>query len=341
MEWRESDGVRWLEADLGGGARRLLDPASAASASRPSTRLNLGVLTDDAATRWWPRTAGGSPRRLGSRPGADPDRPPGPRRRPCRSTPARQRAEPVRASRAARLPEVDGHVVAEPGLAPLVFTADCLPVALAGPGGVAMLHCGWRGLAAGIVAAGAEAVGATDAAIGPGIGPCCYEVGDEVLDAFAEPRRRRVAAMGRMLDLARGRPRGCCCAAGVERVESAGLCTSCEPELFFSHRRDAGRTGRQGGLVWIEPGGLSGRADPRHRAGQGRGQPGAGARDGRRGGRDPRRLQVRAAGGDGGAGRGRGGAWSARTASRTSPPSTSAGATPSSGTSSATCRAAR
>ncbi|HEV7483536.1 MAG TPA: laccase domain-containing protein [Solirubrobacterales bacterium] len=40
--------------------------------------------------------------------------------------------------------------------------------------------------------------------------------------------------------------------AGVERVEMAGLCTSCEPELFFSHRRDAGRTGRQGGLVWIE-----------------------------------------------------------------------------------------
>ena len=44
-----------------------------------------------------------------------------------------------------------------------------------------MLHCGWRGLAAGIVARGCEAVGATHAAIGPGIGPCCYEVGDEVL----------------------------------------------------------------------------------------------------------------------------------------------------------------
>jgi copper oxidase (laccase) domain-containing protein len=41
--------------------------------------------------------------------------------------------------------------------------------------------------------------------------------------------------------------------AGVERIQSAGLCTSCEPELFFSHRRDAGRTGRQAGLVWIEP----------------------------------------------------------------------------------------
>ena len=73
--------------------------------------------------------------------------------------------------------EADGHVTAEPGLAALVFVADCLPIALAGPGGVAMLHCGWRGLAAGILARGVEAVGATDAAIGPGIGPCCYEVG--------------------------------------------------------------------------------------------------------------------------------------------------------------------
>ena len=82
--------------------------------------------------------------------------------------------------------EVDGHVIAEPDLAALVFVADCLPVALAGPGGVAMLHCGWRGLAAGIVARGAEAVAATDAAIGPGIGACCYEVGEEVLGAFAE-----------------------------------------------------------------------------------------------------------------------------------------------------------
>jgi copper oxidase (laccase) domain-containing protein len=42
--------------------------------------------------------------------------------------------------------------------------------------------------------------------------------------------------------------------AGVERVESAGLCTSCEAELFFSHRRDAGRTGRQGGIAWLEDG---------------------------------------------------------------------------------------
>ena len=132
----------------------------------------------------------------------------------------------------------------EPGLAPLVFTADCLPVAVAGPGGVAMLHAGWRGLAGGIVAAGAEAVEATSAAIGPGIGPCCYEVGDEVLGAFADLGDG--VAEGRMLDLPEV-ARRLLARAGVERVESAGLCTSCEAELFFSHRRDAGRTGRQGG----------------------------------------------------------------------------------------------
>ena len=147
------------------------------------------------------------------------------------------------------MPEVDGHVTAEPGLALLVFVADCLPVALAGPGGVAMLHCGWRGLAAGIVARGAEAVGATHAAIGPGIGPCCYEVGDEVLGAFAGLGDG--VAAGRMLDLAEV-ARRLLREAGVEQVESAGLCTSCEAELFFSHRRDAGRTGRQAGLAWLD-----------------------------------------------------------------------------------------
>ena len=114
-----------------------------------------------------------------------------------------------------------------------------------------MLHCGWRGLAAGIVARGAAAVGATAAAIGPGIGPCCYEVGDEVLAAFAGLGDG--IARERMLDLPEV-ARRLLAAAGVERVESAGLCTACEPELFFSHRRDDGRTGRQAGLAWLEPG---------------------------------------------------------------------------------------
>lgn len=112
-----------------------------------------------------------------------------------------------------------------------------------------MVHAGWRGLAGGIVGAAAEAVGATSAAIGPGIGPCCYEVGEEVLEAFADLGEG--VASGRMLDLPEVARRRLA-EAGVERVESAGLCSSCERELFFSHRRDHGRTGRQAGVAWIE-----------------------------------------------------------------------------------------
>jgi copper oxidase (laccase) domain-containing protein len=114
-----------------------------------------------------------------------------------------------------------------------------------------MLHCGWRGLAGGIVARGVEAVAATDAAIGPGIGACCYEVGDEVIDAFADLGPG--IASGRRLDLAEV-ARRLLGRAGVGRVESAGLCTSCDPSLFFSHRRDRGTTGRQAGLAWLQGG---------------------------------------------------------------------------------------
>ena len=76
-------------------------------------------------------------------------------------------------------------------------------------------------------------------------------MGEEVLDAFADLGEG--IADGRMLDLAEV-ARRLLERAGVERIESAGLCTRCEPGLFFSHRREGGRTGRQGSLVWIEPG---------------------------------------------------------------------------------------
>jgi polyphenol oxidase len=146
-----------------------------------------------------------------------------------------------------KLAEADGHATSIPGLAPVVFVADCLPIALAGAGGVAMLHGGWRGLAGGIVERGAEAVDAEAAAIGPGIGPCCYEVGPEVLEEFQGLGEG--VAEGRMLDLPEI-ARRLLAQAGVEKVEASGLCTSCELELFYSHRRDGGTTGRQGGLVW-------------------------------------------------------------------------------------------
>jgi hypothetical protein len=128
------------------------------------------------------------------------------------------------------------------------MVADCLPVAMVGPDGVAMAHCGWRGLAGGIVAEAAGSVEADAAAIGPGIGPCCYEVGEEVLSAFEDLDG---VARGRMLDLS-AVATALLERAGVDTIEPSGLCTSCNPELFYSHRRDGGRTGRQAGLVWID-----------------------------------------------------------------------------------------
>jgi YfiH family protein len=141
----------------------------------------------------------------------------------------------------ADLRKVDGHVTELEGVALLVLAADCLPIALAGGGRVAMLHCGWRGLAAGILERAVERFDAPPAAaVGPGIGHCCYEVGREVLDAFGAP--------GPNLDLravAVRRLEG----AGVTDVQHVDLCTSCNPDLFFSHRRDGGVTGRQAGVV--------------------------------------------------------------------------------------------
>ena len=143
------------------------------------------------------------------------------------------------------LPRVDGHLTRELDLALLVLVADCYPVALSDGGRAAMLHCGWRPLAGGIVEQAVEAFDSPPAAaVGPGIGGCCYEVGPEVAERFADVPG---AVEGRMLDLRRvieARLR----AAGVSAIEHLDRCTSCEPELYFSHRRDQGLTGRQGGL---------------------------------------------------------------------------------------------
>jgi len=237
MEWRERDGVRWLEVDLGG-ARAAFSTRVGGVSEPPFDSLNLGILTDDD-----PEAVTENRRRLAHALGLDPDR--------------IVYALQVHGTRlinhsegmSGGPPEADGHLVREQGLAPMVLAADCLPIALYGPRGLAMVHAGWRGLAGGIVAAAAEAVEAEAAALGPGIGPCCYEVGQEVLYAFADLGEG--VADERMLDLPEV-ARRLLTRAGVEHVESAGLCTSCEAELFFSHRRDRGRTGRQAGIAWIE-----------------------------------------------------------------------------------------
>jgi purine-nucleoside/S-methyl-5'-thioadenosine phosphorylase / adenosine deaminase len=144
------------------------------------------------------------------------------------------------------LPRVDGHLTDRERLGLLVLVADCYPVALAGDGRVAMLHCGWRGLAGGIMGKALERFEEPPAAaVGPGIGPCCYEVGDEVRAEFAHVEG---AARGRMLDL-RAIVEQDLRNGGVESVEHLDRCTSCREDLYFSHRRDHGVTGRQAGLV--------------------------------------------------------------------------------------------
>ena len=202
--------------------------------------LNLGLLTDDAA-----ENVDENRRRLCATVGAD----------PARLAMNRQiHATTVNRARAGeRGREGDGLWTDEPGVPMLKVTADCLPIALArinGRAGLALLHAGRLGLLAGIVEAGVEALGGKLAAVvGPGIGPCCYEVGDEIADAY-RARFGDGAVQGRNLDLWTVSER-VLHDAGVESVERLDLCTACDPDRFFSHRRDRGLTGRQGVIGYV------------------------------------------------------------------------------------------
>lgn len=244
MIWRESDGLSWLEADLGGEATVAFSTRLGGVSSSEFESLNLGILTEDdrgdvirnrhllagalgidpaevamgrqvhgAALTW---NGEDRPRHF-ARPGNDP--------------PA----------------DADGQLTDLRGVPMLVLVADCLPVALLGERGLAMLHCGWRGLAGGIIPAAAAVIGARAAAVGPGIGPCCFEVGPEVESAFAGLGPGLMS--GRNLDLPEVARRQLA-AVGVAETESAGVCTYCD-ERFYSHRRDEGRTGRQSGIAWL------------------------------------------------------------------------------------------
>jgi polyphenol oxidase len=153
-----------------------------------------------------------------------------------------------RATRGERGVPGDGLWTDEPGVPLLALTADCLPVALARQDrpGLAVLHVGWRGLLGGIVEEGSRVLGGrVRAAVGPAIGPCCYEVGPEVAGRFD-----RDLVCDRRLDLwtaveRRLREAGC---AEVERVD---LCTACNDRLFFSYRRDGKPHGGQGVLACV------------------------------------------------------------------------------------------
>ena len=242
MDWREGEGTKWLEAGLPG-ARAVFSTRRGGVSEGPWSSLNLGILTGDERDRVVANRV-----RLCAATGIDPGSVVIGRQVHATAIARHEGAqEPsLWPDPAADPPELDGHVIDRSGLAALVFVADCLPIALAGPDGLAMLHCGWRGLAGGIVGSGAAAIEAEAAAIGPGIGPCCYEVGEEVLAAFA-PLGTGVAD-GRMLDL-KEVARRLLERAGVTAVEDSGICTRCEGETFFSHRGEGPETGRQAGIV--------------------------------------------------------------------------------------------
>jgi len=148
-----------------------------------------------------------------------------------------------------QLDGADGQATAARSLGVMVLAADCLPVALAAPGAVAMVHAGWRGLGGGVLEQGVAVLhtlsdGPFEAVLGPCAGPCCYEVGPEVHEALASGRSGRATVDLRLIARARLH------AAGVESVRSVGGCTICE-ERFFSHRREGERAGRQAGVAWL------------------------------------------------------------------------------------------
>jgi YfiH family protein len=146
--------------------------------------------------------------------------------------------------------DADGHATSALGLGMMVLTADCLPVALGSPGAVAMLHAGWRGLAAGVLEEGVRALqevgapGEIVAVVGPGAGACCYEVGPEVHAQLGGGH-----STGRRIDL-RAIAAERLLAAGVAEVRDVPACTICD-ERFFSHRREGARAGRQAGVAWL------------------------------------------------------------------------------------------
>jgi copper oxidase (laccase) domain-containing protein len=133
-----------------------------------------------------------------------------------------------------------------------VHTADCLPIALTAPGAVAAVHAGWRGLDGGVIDAAVRTLrrltgedAEVAAAIGPGAGACCYEVGPELHERFP------AFLAGSKLDLA-GIARDQLAAAGVATVHDCGVCTMCSTEhRLFSYRREGAETGRQALFTWL------------------------------------------------------------------------------------------
>ena len=148
----------------------------------------------------------------------------------------------------------DGLWTDEPGVPMLALGADCALVALARTNGarpaVAVLHAGRLGLLAGVIEAGVAALGGRPAAVvGPAVGPCCYEVGDEIASQF-RARFGGDVMRGRMLDMWAATEQALD-EAGCSSVERLDACTACNPELFFSYRRDGKPRGGHGVIAHV------------------------------------------------------------------------------------------
>jgi YfiH family protein len=162
--------------------------------------------------------------------------------------------------------EADASITGRPGAVVVVMMADCLPVLLADPRGrcVGVAHAGWRGLAAGVIQATAQAMRARlrdpaaplIAFLGPAIGPDHFEVGAEVLETMGTIEGAATAfaphGPGKYLADLFSLGRLALAQAGIDAVFGGGLCTACDAARFYSHRRDR-VTGRHAALVWLDP----------------------------------------------------------------------------------------
>ena len=204
----------------------------------PFASLNLALMSGDDV-----ELVHENRRRLCDAVGADPAR---------LSTNRQRHSVLVHRAEPGRYEPGDGLWTDEPGVPMLKLTADCVPIAIVRANGdrpaACALHAGWRGLSEGIVAEGVRALGGgrLAACVGPAIGPCCYEVGPEVSERVRRrPRRAAASSTSGPRRSARS------AAAGVEQVERVDLCTRCNPELFFSHRRQGKPRGTQGVLALV------------------------------------------------------------------------------------------
>lgn len=160
-------------------------------------------------------------------------------------------------------PEADASIATRPGVVCVVQTADCLPVLFSDSQGtvVGAAHAGWRGLAQGVLENTVRAMQAAGAAeisawLGPAIGPQCFEVGQDVFDAFAS---RDAGMAGAFRSHAAGKYFADIYAlaemvlkkAGVQEISGGGRCTVSERDSFYSFRRD-GVTGRMASLIWLK-----------------------------------------------------------------------------------------